>query len=109
MICVSLCSFYEGAIESYSGRTKVHKVSEIQSLIICYSNSVAPLLELWIIYLFPHTFGLQVVYTDGESEELHLHKERWELLEDLSSASEVYCLSFFLSFFVSPECVIANA
>ncbi|CAF2065833.1 unnamed protein product [Brassica oleracea var. botrytis] len=47
-------TFYEGAIESYSGRTKVHKV----------------------------------VYTDGESEELHLHKERWELLEDLSSASE---------------------
>ncbi|CAN6939019.1 unnamed protein product [Brassica oleracea] len=47
-------TFYEGVIQSYSGRTKVHKV----------------------------------VYTDGESEELHLHKERWELLEDLSSASE---------------------
>ncbi|CAH8330216.1 unnamed protein product [Eruca vesicaria subsp. sativa] len=30
----------------------------------------------------------QVVYTDGESEQLNLGKERWELLEDLSSDSE---------------------
>ncbi|KAJ4874380.1 Tudor/PWWP/MBT superfamily protein [Raphanus sativus] len=29
-----------------------------------------------------------VVYTDGESEQLNLVKERWELLEDPSSASE---------------------
>ncbi|RID56506.1 hypothetical protein BRARA_G03699 [Brassica rapa] len=47
-------TFYEGVIQAYSGRTKMH----------------------------------QVLYTDGESEELYLYKERWELLEDLSSASE---------------------
>lgn len=39
----------------------------------------------------PHIW-LQVVYTDGESEQLNLVKERWELLEDPSSASEVLCL-----------------
>ncbi|ESQ27121.1 hypothetical protein EUTSA_v10018162mg [Eutrema salsugineum] len=30
----------------------------------------------------------RVVYSDGDSEELNLIKERWELLEDLTSASE---------------------
>ncbi|KAL0725922.1 hypothetical protein Bca4012_040521 [Brassica carinata] len=47
-------TFYEGVVESYSSRKKMHKV----------------------------------VYTDGESEQLNLVNERWELLEDLSSASE---------------------
>ncbi|KAF8103411.1 hypothetical protein N665_0188s0347 [Sinapis alba] len=47
-------TFYEGVVESYSSRNKMHKV----------------------------------VYTDGESEQLNLVKERWELLEDLPSASE---------------------
>lgn len=45
-------------------------------------------------------FWLQVVYTDGDSEELNLAKERWKLLEDLNSASEVQVSSssFLFSF-----------
>jgi len=37
--------------------------------------------------LFPH--WLQVIYSDGDSEELNLTEERWELLEDDTSADEV--------------------
>ncbi|CAH2067941.1 unnamed protein product [Thlaspi arvense] len=47
-------TFYEGVVESYCSRKKMHRV----------------------------------VYSDGDSEELNLVKERWELLEDLTSASE---------------------
>jgi hypothetical protein len=36
--------------------------------------------------LFPH--WLQVIYSDGDSEELNLTEERWELLEDDTSADE---------------------
>lgn len=42
--------------------------------------------------LFPH--WLQVIYSDGDSEELNLIEERWELLEDDTSADEVQVSSF---------------
>lgn len=42
--------------------------------------------------MFPHL--LQVIYSDGDSEELNLIEERWQLLEDHTSADEVLVSSF---------------
>ncbi|AAF14668.1 ESTs gb/Z34732, gb/R89948 and gb/Z33946 come from this gene [Arabidopsis thaliana] len=47
-------TFYEGVIDSYCTRKKMHRV----------------------------------IYSDGDSEELNLTEERWELLEDDTSADE---------------------
>ncbi|CAH8321404.1 unnamed protein product [Eruca vesicaria subsp. sativa] len=46
--------FYEGVIESFSGRSKRHRV----------------------------------LYSDGETEDIYLNNERWEIIQDNSSAIE---------------------
>lgn len=48
----------------------------------------------------------QVLYTDGVTEQLNLIKERWELLEDLTSSASEVLLSFYF-FFFTKESVMA--
>ena len=49
----------------------------------------------------------QVLYTDGVTEQLNLIKERWELLEDLTSSASEVLLSFYL--FFSKESVMIDS
>ena len=49
----------------------------------------------------------QVLYTDGVTEQLNLIKERWELLEDLTSSASEVLLSFY--FFFSKESVMIDS
>uniref|UniRef100_M4CHA3 Tudor domain-containing protein n=1 Tax=Brassica campestris TaxID=3711 RepID=M4CHA3_BRACM len=48
-----------------------------------------------------------VLYTDGVTEQLNLIKERWELLEDLTSSASEVLLSFY--FFFSKESVMIDS
>lgn len=49
----------------------------------------------------------QVLYTDGVIEQLNLIKERWELLEDLTSSDSEVLQSFYFLF--SKESVIIDS
>ncbi|WZZ67016.1 hypothetical protein YC2023_078386 [Brassica napus] len=81
---------------------KKHQVRNHLSLFLISESCVLLSLILYGMFVPP-----QVLYTDGVIEQLNLIKERWELLEDLTSSDSEVLQSFYFLF--SKESVIIDS